>query len=125
MPSCYIVDADGNPYLWAQGKNEKLEKRSVTLGVYDEMMDTYEVLSGLTAEDYIAFPDDTLKPGMSCVAYDEGTFIPEDSGDYFDEGFYEEDVMDYYAEDDVMAVDDFAGEVITDVVIPEAATYVG
>ena len=62
---------------------------------------------------------------MSCVAYDEGTFIPEDSGDYFDEGFYEEDVMDYYAEDDMMAVDDFAGEVITDVVIPEAATYVG
>ena len=125
LPSCYIVDADGNPYLWAQGKNEKLEKRSVTLGAYDEMMDTYEVLSGLTAGDYIAFPDDTLKPGMSCVAYDEGTFTPE-GGEYFEEGFvdeefYDEGMMpeeDFYAEDG-MATADFAGEMITEVAIPE------
>ena len=31
---------------------------------------------GLTAADYIAFPDDTLKAGMTCVTYDEGTFDP-------------------------------------------------
>ena len=85
LPSYYIVDADSSPYVWAQGKNEKLEKRSLTLGAYDETMDTYEVLDGLTAEDYVAFPDDTLKPGMTCITYDEGTFTPDEGG-YFDEG---------------------------------------
>ena len=126
LPSYYIVDADGNPYVWAQGKNEKLEKRSLTLGTYDEMMDTYEVLDGLTTEDYIAFPDDTLKPGMTCITYDEGTFTPE-GGEFFDEGLVDYDVMpeeDFYAEDGVMmeSLDEIE---ITDSVIPEAATYAG
>ena len=45
-------------------------------------MDTYVVTDGLTAEDYIAFPDETLKAGMACVTYDEGTFDPGmDMGD--------------------------------------------
>ena len=35
----------------------KLEKRSVELGEYNGMTDTYTILSGLTEEDYIAFPD--------------------------------------------------------------------
>ena len=34
---------------------------------------------GLTASDYIAYPDDTLKAGMSCVTYDESTFEPDDN----------------------------------------------
>ena len=37
-------------------------------------------MSGLTAEDYIAFPDDTLQAGMKCVTYDESTFDPDVSG---------------------------------------------
>ena len=45
-------------------------------------MDTYVVTDVLTAEDYIAFPDETLKAGMACVTYDEGTFDPGmDMGD--------------------------------------------
>ena len=39
-------------------------------------MDTYVVTDGLSAEDYIAFPDETLKAGMTCVTYDESTFDP-------------------------------------------------
>ena len=35
----------------------KLEKRAVTLGEYNMMNDTYEILEGLTEEDYLAFPD--------------------------------------------------------------------
>ena len=30
-------------------------------------MDEYEITSGLTLEDAIAFPDDTLTEGMPCV----------------------------------------------------------
>ena len=46
-------------YVWAE-KRGKLEKRSVVLGEYNMMNDTFPVESGLSAEDYIAFPDPEL-----------------------------------------------------------------
>ena len=79
LPAGFINDADASPWVWAQGSNGKLEKRSVTLGEYNGELDTYAVTDGLTAADYIAYPDDTLKAGMTCVTYDESTFEPDDS----------------------------------------------
>ncbi len=79
LPASYINDADGSPWVWAQSSSGKLEKRSLTLGDYNAELDTYLVTDGLTAADYIAFPDDTLKAGMTCVTYDESTFNPDDS----------------------------------------------
>ena len=38
------------------------------------------MLDGLTAEDYIAFPDESLKAGMTCVTYDDATFDPGTNG---------------------------------------------
>lgn len=76
LPAYYINDADSSPWVWAQNDKGKLEKRSLTLGDYDADMDTYVVTDGLSAEDYIAFPDETLKAGMTCVTYDESTFDP-------------------------------------------------
>ena len=35
---------------------------------------------GLTAEDYIAFPDESLKAGMTCITYDDATFDPSAGG---------------------------------------------
>lgn len=52
-------EEDGTTYVWAE-KRGKLEKRTVILGEHNAMMDTYEILEGLTAEDYIAFPDPEL-----------------------------------------------------------------
>ena len=50
-------------------------------------MDAYVVTDGLTADDYIAFPDESLKAGMTCVTYDESTFDPSaDGGDMGDMG---------------------------------------
>ena len=49
-------EEDGTMFVWAD-QNGKLEKRAVTVGEYNMMNDTYEILSGLTEEDYIAFPD--------------------------------------------------------------------
>lgn len=54
---CY--DEDGTAYVWAE-RNGKLEKRGVVLGEYNYMLDTQEILQGLTEEDYIAFPDAEL-----------------------------------------------------------------
>ena len=80
LPSYFIIDADGNPWVWAKSSKDKLEKRNLKLGEYNGETDTYPVLDGLTAEDYIAFPDDSLKAGMACITYDDATFDPGTSG---------------------------------------------
>ena len=54
---CYAED--GSNYVWAE-KNGKLEQRTVVLGEYNMMLDTYEILEGLSEDDYIAFPDPEL-----------------------------------------------------------------
>ena len=51
---CY--EEDGASYVWAEEKGN-LQKRPITLGAYIMETDSYEILSGLTKEDYIAFPD--------------------------------------------------------------------
>lgn len=86
LPAYYISDPDTSPWVWAADANGTLEKRSVTLGSYDGIMDQYEILSGLTLRDYIAFPDDTLSEGMTVSYIDESSFgenldgeaLPED-----------------------------------------------
>ena len=50
---------DGSAYVWAE-RSGKLEKRAVTVGEYNFMTDTIEVLEGLAEEDYIAFPDESV-----------------------------------------------------------------
>lgn len=55
----FCFDEEGTAYVWAEGKRG-LEKRVVTLGEYNMMQDTYEVLDGLTEQDYIAFPDESV-----------------------------------------------------------------
>ena len=80
LPASFINDADSSPWVWAKSSSGKLEKRSLTLGDYNAELDTYAVTAGLTAADYIAYPDDTLKAGMTCVTYDESTFDPDNSG---------------------------------------------
>lgn len=57
--SFICFEEDGSAYVWAE-KRGKLEKRPVTLGDYNGMLDTFEILEGLTEEDYIAFPDGEL-----------------------------------------------------------------
>ena len=84
LPSYYINDADSSPWVWAQNDKGKLEKRSLTLSDYDAEMDTYVVTDGLTAGDYIAFPDESLKAGMTCVTYDDATFDPSMGGGTMD-----------------------------------------
>ena len=94
LPSYFINDADGSPWVWAKSSKDKLEKRSLKLGEYNAETDTYPVLDGLTAEDYIAFPDDSLKAGMACITYDDATFDPGMNGGevYPDDGMLDENV---------------------------------
>lgn len=54
-------------YVWADDGNGRLEKRSIVLGEYDAELDEYEVISGLTADDLIAWPMEGLYEGIVTV----------------------------------------------------------
>lgn len=53
-------DDEGNPWVWADNGQGRLEKRTLELGDYDGMNDVYQILSGLSEADYVAFPDEAV-----------------------------------------------------------------
>ena len=59
---CY--EEDGIAFVWAEARG-KLEKRPVTLGEYNPMTDTQEIISGISLKDYLAFPDENCQEGAS------------------------------------------------------------
>lgn len=63
----YVVDADKNPFVWVEGADKTVEKRSVKLGEYDENKGQYEIESGLTKEDFIAYAEDRITEGMEVI----------------------------------------------------------
>lgn len=64
LPEHFICDLDKEPYVWADNGKGKLEKRSVVLGEYNMDLMEYEILEGLSLEDAITFPEETLSEGM-------------------------------------------------------------
>ena len=58
---CY--EEDGSTYVWADNGRGKLEKRAVSLGDYNDMRDTYQILEGLSEDDFVAFPEEGCKEG--------------------------------------------------------------
>ena len=64
----FIADAGSEePYVWAADDKNHLEKRKVVLGEHDEELSEYEILDGLSEDDYIAFPAEWLEEGMNTV----------------------------------------------------------
>ena len=63
----YLDQSGDEPYVWVANKKDKLEKRKVKLGEYDEALGEYEIKSGLSEDDYIAYPMDGLYEGVSTV----------------------------------------------------------
>ena len=111
----YIVDADtDSPYVWAVDSRGKLEKRSVILGQYDENLSEYEIADGLTEDDSIAFPSDSLVEGMSTRDMSEMTDEELENIDMetnLDNSDYSDgDIMEPVEEDDSSA--DFESGVI-------------
>lgn len=93
----FIVDADtDSPYVWVAGSGNKLEKRDVVLGQYDENLAEYEIADGLTEKDRIAFPTEELKEGMSVVegTADQTTAAMWDTSDEDSQDVSDEDYSD-------------------------------
>lgn len=74
LPSNFVVDADGDAYVWAANSSDELERRSVTLGNFDEELSSYEILGGLELSDYIADPNEECDEGSDVEYYDEDSF---------------------------------------------------
>lgn len=94
----YIVQTEGEPYVWVSNGKEKLEKRTVELGEYDENLDEYEIVSGLTLDDYITWPMPGLYEGVTTVTNAEevdysSPLYNQESTEYMDEGMPMEDGM--------------------------------
>ena len=52
---------------------DMLEQRTVELGDYDGTADVYQILSGLTEDDFVAFPDEELcKVGAPTTKTEQG-----------------------------------------------------
>ena len=90
LPEAFVAEPEGGaPFVWAVNAANKLEKRRVELGAFDETTGEYEILDGLTTEDYVAFPDEALREGMAAIKtdfpVDDGTW-EDGSGVFADDG---------------------------------------
>ena len=50
--------------------NQKECKKEISVGEIDEEMLEYQILDGLTEDDYIAFPDELTQEGMEAILPD-------------------------------------------------------
>lgn len=118
LNAAYVCgNEDDGYYVWAAGKDNKIEKRSVTVGLFDSTLYTYEIVDGLTTVDRIAYPSDEIIAGAPITEVLPGEEnAPQDTqgsedyvkdefgGDVFDEDMLiEDDLLDDDA--DVMPSD--------------------
>jgi HlyD family secretion protein len=79
LPSGYIEQVNAQPFVYAEGEDGRLEKRTVALGEYDSSDDSYPVTAGLDVSDYIAWPEKDMKLGAPCREQEDGT---EETGSF-------------------------------------------
>ncbi len=93
----YIIHEDDKAYVWLAGRKNVIEKHEITLGEYDEDLMEYEVTDGLGADDYIAYPMETIAEGDPVIYNDDSMMIPSISSDMdmtVDDGFSDEEFLD-------------------------------
>lgn len=97
LPAGFLVDLEGEPFVWMANGRMKLQKQPVTLGEYDEELDMYQILEGLEASSLIAWPDENCVSGAAAtteLVWDEEGMDEEFYEGSFDEEFYEEPMQD-------------------------------
>ncbi len=84
--SSYLIDGidTDSPFVWVSGDGNRLEKRNVTLGEYNDEADKYRIEDGLSMTDLVAQPDEKLVEGMKTV--NSETAEQSEDEDSLDEG---------------------------------------
>lgn len=83
----YLIQENDSYYVWAEDSDGYIEKRQIEVGEYDENTWTYNIVSGLTEDDYIAYPEGRIKDGMKVTHNYED--LPDDYYDEPDDGDFE------------------------------------
>lgn len=111
-------------YVWAEDADGKIEKRSVTVGSFDEMLYCYVITGGLTMNDRIAYPDESIQEGAPVTDTMPEPSEMEPNGDGESNGGMEDfgGMDDYVDVGDGEYVEDMTGEPIE---IPEASAAIG
>ena len=87
LDEAYLVPGeDGMYYVWAETARHSLELRLVVPGEYDALLGRYEITSGLTMEDYIAYPMDYMKEGQAVTRVDYEAAKADDGAAELDGG---------------------------------------
>ncbi len=112
----YIMQEGEHAYVWAASSSNVIEKREVTLGDYDDALMKYEITDGLEADDYIAYPMESVSAGAPVIYNDYSTADENDASgndwsyDYGDS--YEDADSAYDGYGDNSSIDD--GSIIDD-----------
>lgn len=99
-------------YVWAANADDEIEKRAVTVGAFDEMLYCYVITEGLTAEDRIAFPDDSIQAGAPVTDTMPEPSDPETpvEGGEINDGFIDDESVDDGFIDDGFVDDGFVDD---------------
>ena len=65
-------DDNGNPFVWTAERG-KVKKQPVELGEMDEETYSVQILSGLTEDSLVTWPDETIEEGMKAIDISEVT----------------------------------------------------
>lgn len=116
LTSSYVVQEENGAFVWASNARNRLEKRTVELGEYDETLDQYQILSGITEEDYICWPMDGLYEGVTTVTdmAEQYWVIEEES--MGDDMMSEDMMMDDMMSEDMMMDEEYAVDMDTEFV---------
>ena len=116
LPAAFVMQEDGKFYVWAANDKNRIERREIRLGAYDEATECYPILGGLSLKDRIAYPDDTVHAGM--IAAETDYLDPNAMPDGFEGNFGTDDGM---MTDDFGMIDDFGmyGDDSAPVELPE------
>ncbi len=99
--SNFVLWDGSHNYVWAKTSRDTIEKRVVELGTVDDSCGDCQILSGLSEDDYIAYPADYIEEGMHTTTNQSDKDIPENAFD--EQGGMGEDMM---FGDDMMSGDD-------------------
>lgn len=99
-------------YVWAANADNEIEKRAVTVASFDEMLYCYVITEGLTAEDRIAFPDDSIQAGAPVTDTMPEPSDPETpvEGGEINDGFIDDESVDDGFIDDGFVDDGFVDD---------------
>lgn len=89
----YVFERDEKHYVWRASTSNVLELQEVTLGEYDAELMKYEILDGLTTDDYIAYPMDSIVEGSPVIYNDYSTQSDLLSDDLYADDMYDDELF--------------------------------